>query len=211
MPESMVARCIGRMAAWCRLSIMCIDYEYPNWHLLLSFSIFDLCPSGSARRTHGFDQSFEDEAFARLAKAFNGDAAELKSQYAELLPFATTQYSKYQSKVRYLISTARAPPSQPIGNNHTHTYLLSPPPPKPLSTRLGGRMLGFSRESWPLGCQRSIGQKACALVCLRSSGSACMPCKPGTGSRVQSVSGDLLGSAGRLASIDLRVLTHSSR
>ena len=38
----MASRCLSRMAAWVRLAIECINYEFPDWHLLLAFSVFDL-------------------------------------------------------------------------------------------------------------------------------------------------------------------------
>ena len=38
----MLSRCLSRMVAWVRLAIECIDYEFPDWHLLLAVSVFDL-------------------------------------------------------------------------------------------------------------------------------------------------------------------------
>ena len=34
---ALLAQCLSRMAGWVRLSIQCIEYEYPDWHLLFSF------------------------------------------------------------------------------------------------------------------------------------------------------------------------------
>ena len=47
---AMVQRCLSRMAGWVRLSLQCMEYEYPSWHLLLSFSVFDLCSKEKKRR-----------------------------------------------------------------------------------------------------------------------------------------------------------------
>ena len=58
MTMGMVSRCLSRMAAWVRLAIECINYEFPDWHLLLAFPVFDLWASARAKPTHGLGEGF---------------------------------------------------------------------------------------------------------------------------------------------------------
>ena len=96
--QEMVARCLSRMAGWVRLSLQCMDYEYPSWHLLLSFSVFDLCSLKAQRTSHGFGDAFSKRCFDRLALAFGGDSAELAAQYNDHVAFATAHYTKNEKE-----------------------------------------------------------------------------------------------------------------
>ncbi len=96
MTLPMVNRCLARMAGWVRLSIQCMDYEYPAWHLLLSFSAFDLASRIRQRSTHGLGEGFADKCFQRLAAAFDGDVAELRAQHADHVAFATAHFTKHE-------------------------------------------------------------------------------------------------------------------
>ena len=92
----LVGRCLARMAGWARLSIQCMNYEYPDWHLLLSFSAFDLASRIRDRATHGFGDDFSDKCFQRLAAAFGGDVAELRAQHADHVAFASAHFTKHE-------------------------------------------------------------------------------------------------------------------
>ena len=96
--RALLGSCLSRMASWVRLSIACINYEYPSWHLLLSFCIFDLTATGSRRVEHGLGEGFMDECFQRLAKAFKGCPKELQSQFGEYCHAAQNLYTKSESK-----------------------------------------------------------------------------------------------------------------
>jgi len=87
-----------RMAGWVRLSIQCMDYEYPSWHLLLSFSIFYLSSKLGGKRTHGFGDDFVQTSCERLAVAFRVSPSELQSQYNDHLAFAIAHYRKNEEE-----------------------------------------------------------------------------------------------------------------
>jgi hypothetical protein len=91
---AMIERCLSRMSGWVRLSLQCLNYEYPSWHLLLSFSVFDLAAALKGRRTHGFGDSFQQDCLERLALAFNGNHGELKSQVNDHVAFAQSHFQK---------------------------------------------------------------------------------------------------------------------
>ena len=94
----MASRCLSRIDAWVRLAIECINYEFPDWHLLLAFSVFDLWASASARPTHGLGDGFKLSCFERLAAAFGGNPDVLRSQYDDHLSFALSYYSKHEQE-----------------------------------------------------------------------------------------------------------------
>ena len=94
--QTVIRRCLARMCAWVRLSLRCMDYEYPHWHLLLSFSVFDL--RGSQSNVHGFSEDFRSECFARLAAAFGGTPDVLERQHREHLSFAMSEWKRCEAK-----------------------------------------------------------------------------------------------------------------
>lgn len=87
-----------RMAGWVRLSIQCLEYEYPSWHLLLSFNIFDLTTKIGGKRSHGFGDNFVQTSCERLAVAFRFSQAELQSQYNDHLAFAIAHFKKHEQE-----------------------------------------------------------------------------------------------------------------
>ena len=93
--EELIGRCLSRMAGWVRLSIQCIQYEYPHWDVCLAFSVFDIA-STKKGRSHGFGADFKDTSFERLATAFGGDAEVLRAQFEDHIGFATAVYMKNQ-------------------------------------------------------------------------------------------------------------------
>ncbi len=85
----MLERCRARMACWVKLAIQCINLEFPAWLPLHSFCVFDL--SG---RTVGMgtNTDFHQTCFARLAKMFAVDAAQLQSEYLRCGSYAMSQF-----------------------------------------------------------------------------------------------------------------------
>ena len=75
-----------------------MDYEYPSWHLLLSFNIFDLSTKLGGKRSHGFGEGFVQSSCERLAVAFRASPAELQSQYNDHLAFAIAHYVKNEQQ-----------------------------------------------------------------------------------------------------------------
>ena len=95
MTIALLARCLSRMAGWVRLSVQSIDYEYPDRHLLLSFSVFNLSKTGK-KVNHGFDTTFEEDCFERLACAFGGTTTAMKQHHAEHKHYAIVHYKAHE-------------------------------------------------------------------------------------------------------------------
>ena len=72
------------MKEWATLSLKTLEAEFPAWHLLTCFDVFQLAGT-SARKRQG--QGTED-ALAKLSKVFEVDIQELKTQYVSVLPTA---------------------------------------------------------------------------------------------------------------------------
>ena len=87
--------CLSKMAGWVRLSIECIDLEFPHWKTFLSFGIFDL--SSSSGKV-GFHDEFQEECFHRLGLAFEVNSENLKSQFNAYAPFARHHFKSKGGK-----------------------------------------------------------------------------------------------------------------
>ena len=72
------------MKDWATLSLQTLEAEFPAWHLLTCFDVFQLAGT-SARKREG--QGTED-ALAKLSKVFEVDLQDLKTQYVSVLPTA---------------------------------------------------------------------------------------------------------------------------
>ena len=81
------------MAGWVRLSIQCMQYEYPHWHICLAFAVFDLGATKKGR-PHGFGAEFQAKSFERLGVAFDGNAEVLRKQFDDHVGFATAMYKQ---------------------------------------------------------------------------------------------------------------------
>lgn len=93
--HAMVQRCLARMCNWVRLAITCIEFEFPQWHTLYCFAIFD---ESANRGQHGLADDFEEAAFARLAMAISVSTEELKAEYMGHVAFATASYLENESR-----------------------------------------------------------------------------------------------------------------
>ena len=89
--HDLIGRCLSRMAGWVRLSIQCMQYEYPHWHICLAFAVFDLGATKKGR-PHGFGAEFQAKSFERLGVAFDGNAEVLRKQLGDHVGFATAMH-----------------------------------------------------------------------------------------------------------------------
>lgn len=72
------------MQEWTATALKTMEAEFPTWHLLNSFSVFNLAGTTASRKR---GQGCE-EALAKLAKAFRVEESELKAQFIAVMPTA---------------------------------------------------------------------------------------------------------------------------
>ena len=70
------------MKEWVESSLTVLEAEFPAWHLLNCFDVFQLASGNSASKKRATES---DTALAKLAKVFEVDEAALKSQYLSVL------------------------------------------------------------------------------------------------------------------------------
>lgn len=88
--EQVSRRCMSRMAAWVRLLMSSLQAEFPSWHVIQSFRLFDL--------SNAWDVGSEVclGSLDRLATFFKVDKLELKSQLIDLRSFALRVHKQQQ-------------------------------------------------------------------------------------------------------------------
>jgi hypothetical protein len=82
-PPAIIQRCLQRMAGWVSLAASVIAVEFPSFELLQSFSVFSLSAGGQAQKAILAIDAAAKHNLARLAHAFDLDAAALESEYMD--------------------------------------------------------------------------------------------------------------------------------
>ena len=89
---AIIARCLSRMANWCRLTVAAVSAEFPSWDLIMAFEVFDLARHCEGTPFRTFTPARQDECFKRLAVAFGVDKGILEEEWALCLPAAIRIY-----------------------------------------------------------------------------------------------------------------------
>ena len=87
--DDIVSRCLGRMAAWCRLGEEISKAEFPGFELFQSLAPFNLEPQAKGLE---MDAKYIKESFSRLCKVLQLSPSEAYSEYCHYLPMAVEHY-----------------------------------------------------------------------------------------------------------------------